>query len=90
MLDDPWESLIVNWVDDPAQFTRQWFTSAEFLIGACGRDAGHIQRSDQNRIAPILKALGWQSTRMRIKEDGDKDARQVRVYVRPVRKVKVA
>lgn len=89
MLDDPWESLIADWLDhrdqsfNPNGKPRIYFTSAEILIGACRRDAGHIQRADQNRIAPIMKFLGWHSTRKRIREDGDTEARQVRVYVRP-------
>jgi putative DNA primase/helicase len=89
MLDDPWESLIADWLDHRDQSfnlngkPRIYFTSAEILIGACRRDAGHIQRADQNRIAPIMKFLGWHSTRKRIREDGDTEARQVRVYVRP-------
>lgn len=85
MLDDPWESLIAEWLDDTGQYSQPYFTSAQILIGACRRDAGHIQRADQNRIAPILKHLGWHSTRKRIKEDGSSSARQVRVYVRPSR-----
>ena len=81
MLDDPWESLIDKWLHNPERRMTPFFTSADILIGACGRDAGHIQRADQNRISPLLKHLGWSSTRKRIDMNGSKV--QSRVYVRP-------
>ncbi len=85
MLDDPWESLIADWLDALERRTIEFFTSADIIIGACGRDAGHIQRADQNRIAPILKHLGWISTRKRIEVDGKKGKHLRRVYLRPLK-----
>lgn len=83
MLDDPWESMISGWLQGTNQIVEPYFTSAQILIGGCGRDPGHIQRSDQNRISPLMKHLGWVSTRKRITIDGV--VKQSRVYVRPGR-----
>lgn len=81
MLDDPWESLIGDYLDSKENKSREHFTAAEILIHACKRDAGHIQRADQHRISPLMKHLGWTSSRKRVDVEGK--VKQTRVYVRP-------
>ena len=82
LLSDPWEDAISQWLNLAENSFTDFFTSHEILIGAVKMDVGHIQRAHQNRIAPILKHLGWNGTRKRMKEG--KSVRQVRGYVRPL------
>lgn len=82
LLSDPWEDAISQWVNQPENSFDDFYTSHQILNGALGMDNGHIQRAHQNRIAPIMKHLGWSGTRKRVKEG--KATRQVRGYVRPV------
>jgi hypothetical protein len=48
-------------------------------------DAPHIQRAHQNRIAPIMKALGWKRAQ-KLLPDPSKPGKKTRrrVYVRPI------
>lgn len=82
LLSDPWEDAISQWVNLPENSFTDFFTSHELLIGAMNLDSGHIQRAHQNRIAPIMKHLGWTGTRKRVKEG--RAVRQVRGYARPL------
>lgn len=79
--DDPWVFLIGGYLDHPENKDKERFTAAEILINACKRDAGHLQRSDQHRIAPLMKSLGWTSSRQRTEVNGK--IKQSRVYIRP-------
>lgn len=81
---DPWKSLIVDYLSSSDNLDKEQFTSAEILINACQIDPQNIQRADQHRISPLMKALGWVSTRKHTEVDGE--IKQSRVYVRPVLK----
>jgi len=81
LLSDPWEDAISQWLNMPENSFTNFYTSHEIITGGLKMDSGHIQRAHQNRIAPIMKHLGWTGTRKRIKEG--KATRQVRGYNRP-------
>ena len=79
---DPWEPLIADFLDRDENKAREHFTAADILIGACKKDPQSIMRADQHRLLPLMKDLGWVSTRKRMDVDGE--IKQSRVYVRPV------
>ena len=57
---DAWEDIVRDWLQSTVM---DHLTAAEILSEALGIDAGHIQRVHQNRLAPIMKALGWRKRR---------------------------
>lgn len=71
---DAWEDIIRDWL---ALNRQPFFTAAEILTQALQLDAAHIQRVHQNRLSPIMKALGWGKGRR------DKGGKRVNVYTRP-------
>lgn len=71
---DAWEDIISDWL---ATHASPYYTAAQILQDALGIDAAHIQRVHQNRLSPIMKALGWGKGR---KDIGGK---RVNVYTRP-------
>lgn len=73
---DAWEPLIADWLKVQV---GNWFTAADILIGALTMDSKSIQRVHQNRLSPIMKALGWKKNRKRL--PGDKH--QTHGYERP-------
>lgn len=61
---DPWhypvERFLREW--QPTDIRINWLTADE-VLNAIGRETSHASRADQNRLAPIMKALGWHKTR---------------------------
>lgn len=78
---DAWEEPIKEWL---ARQTVNEFTYADILTQALNIDVGHIQRAHQNRLAPIMKHLGWKKARRIIKDPNNPGASTKRhVYQRP-------
>jgi putative DNA primase/helicase len=71
---DAWEDIISDWL---AGKTSPYFTAAQILQDALSIDPAHIQRVHQNRLSPIMKALGWGKGRR------DIGGKRVNVYTRP-------
>jgi len=81
MVRDAWEDPIREWL---AGQTADYFTYADILCGALDIDVGHIQRVHQNRLAPIMKHLGWTKARRMIADPrGSGRMTKSHVYVRP-------
>jgi putative DNA primase/helicase len=75
---DPWEDVLFTFLKAT---TRPWLTSADILTEGLGFDPAHIQQAHMNRIAPIMKSLGWVSARKRVDAGGGKET-QRRVWER--------
>lgn len=75
---DPWQYPIE---DHLRSMSSSYVTSAELLGEAIKKDAAHVTKADQNRISPIMKALGWQHKKKRVQVGNEKLPRWV--YVRP-------
>jgi len=75
---DPWQYPIEDYLHS---ITADYVTSDMILNAALKKDNAHITRADQNRIAPILKQIGWNKKR-RIVLIGNKKS-QRHVYERP-------
>lgn len=75
---DPWEDVLIDYL---AGITKPHLTSMEILKEAIGFDAAHIQQAHMNRLAPIMKALGWKGARKRIPDARGKLV-QRRVWIR--------
>lgn len=79
---DPWEERLVEFLSSNS---GQYYSAYQLLTDAIGMDAPHIQRAHQNRIAPILKAIGWNRERKLLPDPLNPSRKvQQRVYVRPV------
>ena len=77
---DPWQHLVEAYL---RSITKDYITSAEILIDAIGKDSGHINRADQNRVGPNMRVLGWRNTKKRILIDVNSTEKIPRhVYVR--------
>ncbi|MCU7904460.1 MAG: virulence-associated E family protein [Candidatus Thiodiazotropha sp. (ex Epidulcina cf. delphinae)] len=79
---DPWEDKLLEFLSCN---TGQYYSSYQLLTEAIGMDAPYIQRAHMNRIAPIMKAVGWRKERKLLPDllkPGKKT--QQRVYVRPM------
>ena len=76
---DPWQYRIERFLQ---HLNKEYVTADEVLLKACDKDTGTHNRADQNRIAPLMKMLGWHKARKLILDDtGSK--RQRHVYCRP-------
>jgi len=75
---DPWEDLLREWLRD---ISKPHLSSAEVLKDCMGIDGAHMQPAQMNRLAPIMKSLGWRSTRKRLTSGSDGKKVQVRVWV---------
>jgi len=73
---DAWEEIIASWLADPIN-RRAHYTAADILVGALQIDVGHIQRAHQNRLSPIMHALGYGKARVL------RDGQRVHCYERP-------
>jgi len=73
---DPWEDLLRPWLEAT---TKAFVTSADILQECLGIDGAHMQQAHMNRLAPIMKSLGWRSTRKRVDNGRGKKA-QMRVW----------
>lgn len=82
---DPWEDLLFPFLRDTA---RARLSSADVLTEGIGLDGAHIQQAHMNRIAPLMKTLGWVSTRQRVDAGGGKQT-QRRVWMRAEDKKKL-
>jgi len=72
---DPWHYPIEDYLRSS---TYEHVTADEVITEAIKKDHAHVTRADQNRLAPILKALGWSKKRISIQ------GRQRHGYARPV------
>ncbi len=81
---DPWQYHIERYLTKDA---GEYVTSAEILSDAIKKDAGHVTKADQNRISPIMQAIGWKHKKKRIWVGTEKLPRWV--YVRPEKPSKV-
>ncbi|MCU7845318.1 MAG: virulence-associated E family protein [Candidatus Thiodiazotropha sp. (ex Monitilora ramsayi)] len=78
---DPWEDRLMEFLSTN---TAQYFSSYILLTEAIALDAAHIQRAHQNRLAPIMKSLGWVKNRKLLPDPMKIDKkRQQWIYVRP-------
>jgi len=78
---DPWEEPIREWLD--AQ-NREFVTYADVLTGAIGLELARVTRAHQNRLAPIMRRLGWRKTRRPVRDPrGSGRITKSHVYVRP-------
>lgn len=77
---DPWESLLQDFLDST---NDEYFTAADLLINCIKLDGGHMTRAHTNRLAPIMKAMGWKNVRRWISFGPSIKKVQRRVYVRP-------
>ena len=73
---DPWQFAIEDYL---LNSTRDYFTADDILTGAIEKDLKTVTRADQNRISPILKALGYSNKRKRIQVGARKISRHVYV-----------
>lgn len=60
---DPWQYAIEDYM---LKESKDYYTSEDILVYAIQKDLKLVTRADQNRIAPIMKAIGWRNTRKRI------------------------
>ncbi len=80
LMRDVWEDRLREFL---AANSAEWFSAYELLTQAIGFDAPHIQRAHQNRIAPIMKALGWKKQRRRVPDSITGKVARIWVYCRP-------
>jgi putative DNA primase/helicase len=79
---DPWEEKLTEFL---TANSSQYFSANQLLEDGIGMDAPHIQRAHQNRIAPIMKALGWQRAQKLLPDPANPSKKtRRRVYVRPL------
>lgn len=71
---DPWEDKLREFLHSN---TMPYYTSKELLTQAMEKPVGTQTRADMNRVAPIMKAIGWHKERKTL--GGDRHW----VYVRP-------
>jgi len=76
---DPWQYPIEFYLRSVDQ---SWVTADMVLVGAIKKDNGTHTRADQNRLAPMMKLIGWHKRRKTV-VDIDGSRRQRHVYVRP-------
>ena len=74
---DPWEDLLRPWLNGRA---TPYVQSAEILKDCIGIDGAHMQPAQMNRLGPIMKSLGWHSTRKRLPLGKNNEKIQVRVW----------
>jgi len=74
---DPWEDLLRPWL---GASKKPHLTAAEILKDCIGLDGAHMQPAQVNRLAPILKMLGWRPTRTRLPIGPGGKPVQVRVW----------
>ena len=65
---DPWHDLIVQWLVD-----REDASIPEILTACIDKPKPHWNQQDQNRVARVLRALGWK--RRRVGGRGDREWR---------------
>lgn len=75
---DPWEDVLLGYL---GTVTAAYLTTYQILNEGLGFDAAHIQQIHMNRLGPIMRQLGWKSTRKRVDDGGGKKVQQ-RVWVR--------
>ncbi len=83
-VEDPWHDIVEAWVYAKDQQPRrtQGVTTTEVLQGALKLGAGQLTKPDQERIAAILRRLGWSRGKQK-REGGER----VRRFLPPVRGV---
>lgn len=77
---DPWETMLQDYL---AKTTEDFITSAQLLLDCLKVDGGHMSRAHQNRLSPIMKALGWHPSVKRVTVEGTSQKVQRRGYDRP-------
>lgn len=62
---DPWEPVVAAWLPTREQ-TERPLTSAEVLRRAIGLDPGQQHRGHENRCGAVLRALGYEHSKVRV------------------------
>jgi putative DNA primase/helicase len=80
VLSDPWTEIVARWLEAPTvnrydvlDGGRELVTlnvaeglmTSDVLVGALGRKAGEISRSDESRVGVVLRDLGFESRQRR-------------------------
>jgi len=73
MFQDPWQDLIAGWL--PSRLPTRLLTTGEILTGALELGRERFDRAAEMRVSTIMHRLGYENTRRRVGERGD------RVYV---------
>lgn len=60
---DPWEDMLREYLESQ---TKLFYTAADLLTEAVQKPPGTVTKADMNRIAPIMKALGWSKERRKL------------------------
>lgn len=78
---DPWEDKLRAWLPG---LTVPHISSATILEDCLGIDGAHMQQMHMNRLAPIMKSLGWETKRIRVSDPfNSKKKIQIRVWFSP-------
>lgn len=64
-LADPWESLILDWLDEPAQFTQSDYRSEDILVDCLKVPPERVTAQMQSRVVSILERLRFTRHRPR-------------------------
>lgn len=66
MLKDPWQDAVEEWLKEPDMLTEEkqvnkpYLKTGDVLRGALKMEPKNIKRSDEMRMAKILKAIGYE------------------------------
>jgi predicted P-loop ATPase len=72
MIKDSWQEVVTQWLDEPDLLTgdpnrnKAAITGMEILTDALNFDKRHIGRKEEQRIAKVMKSLGYQRQKARI------------------------
>lgn len=73
---DSWEDDVRRWLDTPDMLTgeiprtREFLRTSDVLREALRFDAKHVKRADEMRVSSVLKSLGYERVKIRMKECG--------------------
>lgn len=74
---DAWESPVEEWILNPGHTERRTngVTTGEVLAGALGIEADKWSKADQDRVAAVLRRLGWARGKQARNADGQRERR---------------
>jgi putative DNA primase/helicase len=79
---DAWEPYIIKWLNDPTKAPSEYFTISDVWSHALNGQMDRITRSEQMRIAHILKKIGFKQKMARVND------KIIRVYYKQEEAVK--